>query len=68
MMGKKEFEEKRETASLMVRMTKKLWGTGKAVVMYIGFCVLEGLISMVKKFFWGSTLIKKWRYWKKGVP
>ena len=33
MMGKKEFEEKGETAGLMVRTTKPLWGTGKVVVM-----------------------------------
>ena len=65
-MGKKEFEEKGETADLMVRITDPLWVTGKVVVMDRGFCVLEGLISMVEKGFGGSTLIKKRSYWPKG--
>ena len=33
-----------------------------------GFCVLEVLISMVKKGVFGSVIIKKRRYWPKGVP
>ena len=33
-----------------------------------GFCVLEGLISMAEKGVLGSALIKKRRYWPKGVP
>ena len=33
-----------------------------------GFGVLEGLISMVKKGVLGLALIKKRRYWPKGVP
>ena len=47
MMGKKDFEEKKLTAALMVAMSKPLWGTGKVVVMDSGLCVPEGLISMV---------------------
>ena len=39
-MGDKEFDEKGETASLMVRTTKPLLGTGKVVVMDSGLCVL----------------------------
>ena len=46
-MDKKEYEEKGSAAGFMVRMTKPIWGTGKLVVMYIGFCVLEVFISMV---------------------
>ena len=52
----------------MMRMKKPLWGTGKVVVMYSGFCVLGGSISMVEKGFWGSALIKKRCYWTMGVP
>ena len=37
-MGKKEFEDKRATADLMVRTTSTLWGTGKVVVMDNGLC------------------------------
>ena len=39
-MVKKEFEEKGAAASLMVRMTKSLCGTGKVVVVDSGLCVL----------------------------
>ena len=42
MMGKKEFEEKGLMAGLMVSMINPLYGTGKVVVMYSDFCVLEG--------------------------
>ena len=52
----------------MVRMTKPLWGTRKVVVMDSGFCVLGGLIAIVEKGVLGSALIKKRRYWPKGVP
>ena len=55
------------TAGLMVRMIKPLWGTGKVVVVYSGFCVLEGWISMIEKGVLGSALIKKRCYWPKGV-
>ena len=36
--------------------------------MDIGLCVLEVLIPMVEKGVFGSQLIKKRRYWPKGVP
>ena len=52
-MGRKEFEEKGATAVFMVRMTKPLWRTGKVVIMDSGFCVPEGLISLVEKCFGG---------------
>ena len=67
-MGKMEFEENVATAGLLVSTTNPLWWTGKVVVIYSDFCVLEGLISMVEKGVLGSTLIKKRRYWPKGVP
>ena len=67
-MGKKEFEEKGRTSGLMVSMTNPLWETGKLVVMDSGFCVLELLISLVDKGAFGLALIKKRRYWHKGVP
>ena len=67
-MGKKEFDKKGETAGLTVRITKPLWGTGKVVVIYRGFCLPEGLISMVEKGVFGSALTKKRSYWPNGVP
>ena len=38
------------------------------VVVDSGFCEMEGLIPMVEKGVLGSALIKKRRYWPKGVP
>ena len=58
-MSKKEFEEKETTARWVVRMTNTLWWIGRVMVMDNGFCVLEGLISMVEKVFFWSALIKK---------
>ena len=48
-VGNKEFNEKGLAAGLVVRMKNTLWGIGKVVVMDSGFCVMEGLISMVEK-------------------
>ena len=67
-MGKTKFDEKGVIDGLMVRAKKTLWGTGKVAVMDIGIFVLEEFISMVEKGFFGSALIKKSRYWHKGVP
>ena len=67
-MGKKEFEEKGATASLVARMKKPLWGTRKVVVMDSGFYLVEGLISIVDKGVLGLALIKKRCYWPNGVP
>ena len=33
-----------------------------------GLCVIESLILMVEKDMYGSTLIKKWRYYPKRLP
>ena len=66
--GKKDFEEKGVTAGLTARMKNPLWGTGKVVAMDSCLCLLELLISMAEKGVLGLALIKKWRYWTKGVP
>ena len=62
-MGKKEFDEKGETEGLMFHVSNPLWGMVKVVVMDSGFCVMEGIILMVKKGSFGLALIKKSRYW-----
>ena len=48
-MGKTEFEEKGETDGFVVSTKNPLCGTGKVVVVDIGFYVLERFISMVEK-------------------
>ena len=66
-VGRKEFFQKWETAGFMVKMTKLIWGMGKLVIMYIGFCDLKGLILMIEKSVLGAALIKKQCYWPKGA-
>ena len=58
MIGKKEFEEKGVTASLIVRTMNPLQRTGKVVFTDSGVCVLEGLISMVEKGVFRSDLLR----------
>ena len=55
-------------AGFMVWTKNNIRGTGKVIITYIGFYVLEGIILMVEKGILGSALIKKCRYWKKGGP
>ena len=47
------------TGGLTMRMTKPLFGTGKAVVMDSGFFVLKGKIWMLVHGVYGTTVIKK---------
>ena len=46
-------------------MMKPLFGTGKAVLMGSGFCVVKGVVGMLLHGVYGATLIKKNRYWTK---
>ena len=48
-----------------MRMKKPLFFTGKAVVMDSGFYVLKGLLGMLSHGVYGTTVIKKRRYWPK---
>ena len=56
-----------KTIGIMLRLTRALWSTGKAMIMDSCFCVLKGLLEMRKRGVYGSTLIKKRRYWPRGV-
>ena len=46
-------------------MTKPLFGTSKAVVMDSGFFVLKGILGMLSHGVYGTTVIKKKKYWTK---
>ena len=35
-----------KTVGIMLRLTRAMWSTGKAVAIYNGFCVLKGLLEM----------------------
>ena len=43
----------------MMRMKNPLFGTGKAVVMDSGVCVLKGLVGMLAHGVYGMMVIKK---------
>ena len=49
----------------MMRMKKPLFGTGKDLVMGGRFFVLKGIVSILTHGVYGTTVIKKKRYWSK---
>ena len=57
-----------KTSSLMCEMTEPIHGTGKVVSMDSGFCVTAGILHMHDHGVYGQSLIKKRKYWPKGVP
>ena len=50
-----------KTVGLLLRLTRRLHGTGKLVILDSGFCVLKGLVVFA------SAVIKKRRYWPKFI-
>ena len=60
-------DEHGPTVGLLLRLTKLLCGTGKIVILDSGVCVLHRIIELFKKGVCSSALIKKRRYWPKGV-
>ena len=52
---------------LMLQLNRALWSTGKSVIMEIMLCLLKELLLMIKWGCYESALIKKRRYWTKGV-
>ena len=59
-MGRPQFKTSPNTnmVGLMLRLTRALWSTGKAVITESGFCFLKGLLEIGKVFLNGSELIK----------
>ena len=53
--------------SLMLRVCKPIFGTGKAVVLDSIFFVSKGITKLESKFVYVGSLINKWRYWPKLV-
>jgi hypothetical protein len=48
-------------------MCTPIFGTGKAVVLDSGFCVAKGIVALASRGVYAGALIKKRRYWPKGV-
>ena len=56
-IGRKEFHEEGGTVSLLLCITKSLFGTGKLVITDSGFCVLKYTVSFKKIGVYASFLI-----------
>ena len=55
------------TTSLLLRLCKPIFHTGKLVILDSGFCVLQAIIELQKRGVYSSALIKKRRYWPKYI-
>ena len=64
----KKWEEMRNTVVLMLRMCEPIFSTDKCVMLDSGFCVSMGITSLLEFGVYTSSLIKKRKYWPKGVP
>ena len=67
-IGQKEYDELGKMVSLMLRMCRPFFGSGKAVVLDSDFFVVKGITDVETKGLYAGALIKKWRYWTKLVP
>ena len=52
-----------KTVSLLLRLTKSIWGSSRVLVLDSGFCVLKGIVKLRKKGIFSAALIKKRQYW-----
>ena len=65
-----EFEEKglSPTAALICKLITPIHHTGKVVTFDGGLCVKVGIEALYVHGVYGQVLIKKKRYWPRGVP
>jgi hypothetical protein len=60
--------EEGKTSSLLARLTRSIWHSGKVVILDSGFCVLQALINLKKKRgLYAGAVIKKRKYWSKFI-
>ena len=57
-----------KTVGLLLRMMKSYFATGRYVIFYSGFCVLNGLIQLREKGVFACAVIKNRIYWPTMVP
>ena len=67
-LSQKEYNDLSKTVSLMLRMCRPIFGSGKDVVLETGFFFAKGFSEIEAKDVYESALIKKRRYWPKVVP
>jgi hypothetical protein len=61
-------KEEGKTSSLLARLTRSIWHSGKVVVLDSGFFALEALINFKKRGVYAAAVIKKREYWPKFIP
>ena len=49
----------RRTVGIMIQMCKRLFSTGKSVIMNRGFCVVNGIVALAAKGVYAGALINK---------
>ena len=49
-------------------MYNLIFSTGRAIVVDIGFCVKNGVVSLTVNGVYVGAIIKKRQYWPKSVP
>ena len=67
-LGKKKWEQMGKTVGLMLRMCEPIFSTGKCVVLHSGVFVSKGITALLEVGVYAAGLIKKRKYWPKGVP
>ena len=55
------------TVSLLLRMCQFLYTKGTVIILDSGFCVLKGIVELMKKGVYAGACVKKRRYWPKFV-
>ena len=66
-LGKKKWEDLGKTVGLMLQMCGSISSTGDFVVLGSGFFVSKGITALLESGVYASALIKKRKYWPKGV-
>ena len=67
-MAKYEQQGHSPTTLLLLEMTEPIHGSGRVVTADSGFCVTNSVLALHSHGVYGQFLIKKRRYWPKGVP
>jgi Transposase IS4 len=55
----KEFNNLGKAVGMLLRMTKKLWNTGKIVALDSGLSVLQGIVELRRRGVFSAAVIKK---------
>ena len=67
-IGKKKLEDLGKTVGIMLQICEPIFSTGKYSVLDIGFYVSRGITAVLEFGVYAAALIKKRKYWPKGVP